>query len=88
MTSDRDDAIAMWCDLLTANLHAENASLAVTRRAEIYMRAAGLPLDRVFDALAIDEQRWTERVAALRASELANKAAYARGRDQHQDHGS
>lgn len=72
----RDDKIEMWCDLLLANIQAESASYAVTRRAEIYMRAAGLPLERVLNALDIDEPAWLLRVDALRANEAKNRAIH------------
>lgn len=71
------DSAAMWCDLVLSHIQAECAGLAVTRRAEIYMRSAGLPLDRVLDALRIDETDWNTRVAALRRSEEENSRALA-----------
>lgn len=75
------DAAAMWCDLFVAHAAAKSAHFAVTRRAELYVRVAGLPLDRVYDALEIDEAGWAERLADLRANEKANRDAW-RGRDE------
>ena len=49
--------------------------LGVTRRAELYMRVAALPLDRVLDALKTDEAGWSVRVFELRQAEARNLAA-------------
>jgi hypothetical protein len=70
------DHAAMWCDLLLGRIEEETARFGVTRRAELYMRVAGLPLDRVLDALEIDEASWVDRVADLRAQEQRNRAAH------------
>lgn len=76
MKEDRtSDEAGMWCDLLLAHIHAESAHLGVTRRAELYMRVAGLPLDRVLDALKIDGAGWSVRVSELRQAEARNLAA-------------
>lgn len=65
----------MWVDLLESHLRAESARFRVTRRAEVYLRAAGLPLERVLDSLRTDEAGWAARVTELRAQERANRAA-------------
>ena len=82
---NRDDEIAMWCDLLLANAHADGERFHVTRRAELYMRVAGLPLERVLDALDVDEDGWLSRVAEARASEAKNRAVHDRTRDAGND---
>lgn len=73
-TSDR---AAMWCDLLLGHRVAETAHVGVTRRAELYLRVAGLPLATVLDALETDEAGWQTRLAQLRARERENRAAHA-----------
>lgn len=72
------DESSMWCDLLMGHLHAESAHFGVTRRAELYVRVAGLPLDRVLDALQTDEPGWQARLAALRIQEQRNQDAAER----------
>lgn len=71
------DRAAMWCDLLLAHNHAESAHFAVTRRAELYVRAAGLPVEQVYDALKTDATGWAARLADLQADELVNRRAAA-----------
>lgn len=70
----------MWADLLTAELYAKAAHHDVTRRAEIYVHAAGLPLEQVLDALKCSRATWYRRVEALRAREAEN-LAISRSRD-------
>lgn len=48
----------------------------MTRRAELYLHA-GLPLERVLDALKISRATWYRRVADARAQEEANRLAMA-----------
>jgi len=72
------DQAGMWCDLLLSHRDAESAQAAVTRRAELYMRVAGLSMAKVLDALEIDEDGWRSRLAELRAREQANLTAYER----------
>lgn len=67
---------AMWCDLLLGRIEEDTARLHVTRRAELYMRVAGLPLARVLDALDIDESGWATQLAELRAQEERNRTAH------------
>jgi hypothetical protein len=70
-----EDEAAMWCDLLLGRIEEDTARFHVTRRAELYMRVAGLPLARVLDALNIDESGWATQLAELRAQEERNRAA-------------
>lgn len=72
----------MWVDLLTSENAAKAAPHNVTRRAEIYVEAAGLPLDRVLDALKISRATWYRRLQALREWESENRAAARRINDQ------
>lgn len=71
------DEAAMWCDLFLAHSAAESAHLAVTRRAELYVRVAGLPMAKVYDALRTDVTGWAERLVDLEAHERANREAAA-----------
>jgi hypothetical protein len=71
------DEAAMWCDLFTAHNAAESAHFAVTRRAELYARVAGLPLEKVYDALKTDGAGWVARLADLRANEQRNREFWA-----------
>lgn len=71
------DRAEMWVDLLTAHATAQSAGFAVTRRAELFMRLGGLPMETVLDALGTDEAGWAARVADARASEARNRAAAA-----------
>lgn len=68
---------AMWCDLWHEDLAAKSAGHRVTMRALIYV-SAGLPLDRVLDALKLDEAAWTERVQELEHWQAENVAASRR----------
>ena len=70
------DEVGMWADLWSSQLHAQHARLAVTRRAELFMQVAGLPLGQVLDALGITEDEWAARVVELRRSEVAGRIAY------------
>jgi hypothetical protein len=70
------DEAAMWCDLFLGRVEEQSARFGVTRRAELYMRVAGLPLDRVLDALEIDGPGWADRLADLRAQEERDRAAH------------
>lgn len=79
------DEAAMWVDLLMGHTRAESAHLDVTRRAELYVRVAGLPLDRVLDALRTDEPGWAARLAALRVSEARNREAADRTCRRHEE---
>jgi hypothetical protein len=72
------DNAQMWCDLFVAHRAAENAHYGVTRRAELYLRVAGLPLAKVLDALEVDAAGWAERLADLRVHEQRNREAAAR----------
>ncbi len=67
----------MWADLFNSEIDARSATHRVTSRAEVYT-AAGLPLDRVLDALGISRATWYRRVEALRQWETRNIAAGAR----------
>jgi hypothetical protein len=70
----RDEA-GMWCDLMLAHNAAESARFAVTRRAELYIRVAGLPLEKVYDALGTDAAGWAQRLTDLREQQRRNRAA-------------
>ena len=69
------DRSAMWCDLLLGHADAESAHFGVTRRAELYVRVAGLPLERVYDALKTDAAGWAIRLDELREQERRNREA-------------
>jgi hypothetical protein len=69
------DESGMWCDLMLAHNAAESAQFAVTRRAELYVRVAGLPLEKVYDALGTDAAGWAQRLSDLREQERRNRAA-------------
>jgi hypothetical protein len=64
----------MWADLLAAETQARSAPHEVTRRAELYLHA-GLPLERVLDALRISRATWYRRLESLREWEAQNRAA-------------
>ena len=77
-----EDDAAMWCDLWSANLHASDERFKVTRRAELYLRVGRLPMDKVLDALGVDDAGWHVRLSELREFEERNIAAYdAAGQD-------
>lgn len=57
----------MWVDLLLAELHWKSERERVTTRAQLYLRA-GLPLEKVLDALKITAEEWDERVHETRAA--------------------
>lgn len=67
----------MWCDLLTAEQRWKAERHAVTTRARLYM-AAGLPAERVLDALNINPGEWVARVNDLEAAQAENRAAARR----------
>lgn len=75
------DEASMWVDLFMAHRAAESDHFHVTRRAELYVRVAGLPLEKVYDALKTDAAGWASRVAALRENERRNREA-AEAREQ------
>ena len=60
----------MWADLLTAELQWQQAREAVTVRGHLYL-AAGLPLERVLDALKVSRSTWYRRVAEVEAARAA-----------------
>lgn len=64
----------MWADLLTSELRWQAERHAVTTRGLFYVEA-GLPLDKVLDALKISRATWYRRVADLEANRAANRAA-------------
>ena len=62
----QDVAGKMWADLLTSEKRAQDAQHYVTARAVLYVEA-GLPLERVLDALGVSRATWYRRVQALEA---------------------
>jgi hypothetical protein len=64
----------MWADLLNAEIIARSAQHHVTARAELFLEA-GLPLDKVLDALKVSRATWYRRVDALREWEAENQRA-------------
>jgi hypothetical protein len=62
----------MWSDLLMSENRARAAQHEVTYRAELYL-SAGLPLDKVLDALKVSRATWYRRVEALREWEERNR---------------
>ena len=70
------DEAEMWVDLMTSELHAKSAQHKVTKRADMYIRLAGLPVEKVLDALKIDAETWAARLADLEAWHDENRKAY------------
>lgn len=73
-TRSQDEA-AMWCDLLLAHVDSVSARHRVTKRAELYVRLARLPLHQVLDALHTDEAGWAARLAEVADEESRNRLA-------------
>ncbi|MDQ3107840.1 MAG: hypothetical protein M3Q68_08575 [Actinomycetota bacterium] len=71
----------MWADLWQDALRARSAMYRLTERAELYL-AAGLPLDRVLDALDIAHADWETRRVDLQCWKAENRAAGERVRKQ------
>ena len=69
------DNAEMWCDLWMAERRARSAHYDVTRRAAMYVRLAGLPVEKVLDALEIDPATWAARLEDLEAWRNQNRAA-------------
>lgn len=63
-----------WCDLMLDELAAKSAQHRVTGRAVLYMEA-GLPVDRVLDALKLTEPEFSARLAAWSAWREENRRA-------------
>lgn len=55
----------MWSDLLASEQRAVSERHMITQRALLYLDA-GLPLDKVLDALKISRPTWYRRVRELR----------------------
>jgi hypothetical protein len=70
------DEAEMWVDLLTSELRAKSAQHEVTKRADMYVRLAGLPVEKVLDALKIDAETWAARLEGLEAWRAENRRAY------------
>jgi flagellar biosynthesis regulator FlbT len=64
----------MWSDLLSAELRVVAEKHAVTQRALIFI-SAGLPVERVYDALKISRATWQRRVVALKDWQAGNREA-------------
>lgn len=75
------DEAEMWVDLLTSELHAKSARHKVTKRADMYIRLAGLPVEKVLDALKIDAETWAARLDDLEAWRTQNLAAAEASKD-------
>jgi hypothetical protein len=75
------DEADMWVDLMTSELRAKSAQHQVTKRADMYIRLAGLPVEKVLDALKIDAETWAARLADLEAWRTENRAAYHASKD-------
>ena len=60
-------------DLLTSESQALTAQHLVTRRAQIYIAAGTLTLDRVLDALKVSRATWYRRLEAVRTWEAENE---------------
>lgn len=52
----------LWCQLLLGEIRAKSAWADVQESAEVYLRVGLLDLDKVLDALKIDEDEWHARV--------------------------
>ncbi|MEU6138067.1 hypothetical protein [Nocardioides sp. NPDC047086] len=74
------DEAEMWVDLLTSELRAKSAQFEVTKRADLYLRVGGLPLERVLDALKVDAEGWAARLEDLEAWRTENRRAYDESR--------
>ncbi|MGH3972460.1 MAG: hypothetical protein ACRDS9_03930 [Pseudonocardiaceae bacterium] len=70
------DEAEMWVDLMTSELRAKSAQHNVTKRADMYIRLAGLPVEKVLDALHIDAATWATRLEGLEAWRDENRRAY------------
>jgi hypothetical protein len=71
-----------WADLLTSELEARSAQHKVTQRAQLYVEA-GLPVERVLDALKISRATWYRRLTDLDDWRARNLAAGERiGKDR------
>lgn len=75
------DEAEMWVDLMTSELHARSAQHQVTKRADMYVRLAGLPVEKVLDALGIDAETWAARLDDLETWRNENRAAYHASKD-------
>jgi hypothetical protein len=75
------DEADMWVDLMTSELRAKSAQHQVTKRADMYIRLAGLPVEKVLDALSIDAETWAARLEDLEAWRNENRAAYHASKD-------
>ena len=75
------DEAEMWVDLMTSELHAKSAQHKVTKRADMYIRLAGLPVEKVLDALGIDSETWAARLDDLEAWHRQNSAAAEASKD-------
>lgn len=75
-----------WADLLTSEMRWKAERFATTERARLFVEA-GLPLERVLDALTISRATWYRRLAEHDEEKAANAAAYT-GRDDGTDEAS
>lgn len=64
-----------WTDLLTSEMRWKAERFATTERARLFVDA-GLPLERVLDALTISRATWYRRLAEHDEEKAANAAAY------------
>ena len=74
------DEAEMWVDLLMSELRAKSAQHEVTKRADLYVRLGGLPIERVLDALKVDAEAWAARLEDLEDWRTENRRAYDESR--------
>lgn len=65
----------MWCQLLLDEIAAKSAWAKVQDNAELYLELGLLELDKVLDALKVDETEWHARVERNAQRREENRAA-------------
>jgi hypothetical protein len=78
-----EDQGRAWADLLVGELHWQAERERVMTRAQLYINA-GLPLERVLDALKLSRSGFYRRASAMEAARAERLAEAERGRDESQ----
>jgi len=68
-----ESEVKAWADLLFAELAWKQEREHITTRAQLYIEA-GLPLERVLDALKLSRSGWYKRIATVEAAQAARLA--------------
>ncbi|MGE0794825.1 MAG: hypothetical protein AB7O29_05700 [Acidimicrobiia bacterium] len=68
----------LWCQLLLDEIYAKSAWARVQDSAELYLELGLLDLDKILDALKVDEAEWHARVERNRERREENRLAAAR----------